>query len=74
MWHKVNIAESQGSPTNPSLTGDKLSGCTFLLCTPNLRALVAATLSSLVVAAGVYPGALVAQLCRQSRPRSKQTP
>jgi hypothetical protein len=30
MWHKVNKIESQGSPTNPSLTGDQLSGCGML--------------------------------------------
>jgi hypothetical protein len=27
MWHKDSIMESQGSPTNPSLTGDQLPGC-----------------------------------------------
>jgi hypothetical protein len=27
MWHKVKRIQNQGSPTNPSLTGDKLSSC-----------------------------------------------
>jgi hypothetical protein len=30
--HKVNRIESQGSPTNPSLTGDKLSSCQIQCC------------------------------------------
>jgi hypothetical protein len=31
MWHKVNVIESQGFPTNPLLTGDKLWSCEYNL-------------------------------------------
>jgi hypothetical protein len=34
---KISIMESQGSPTNPSLTGDQLSGCRRHECLPAIR-------------------------------------